>query len=533
MQQHKCVEDYLNAVIPKNIADSKATELRAEMEGHIYDKAEFYMEIGYDEETAFNKAVTEMGEADGVKTEFEAIYKDSTLKGVLWFLGVCTVNFLFVGVGHGYFLLEHNYSFVSPSVLELFLSLCFLAILVSHTVKCCRNKLHKQLKGISYAFAFISACSIITSGIFVPVAYAVPLILCYVTSGTEPDFSLVFLINILLLFVYTLLCFLSLVNDYRYQKKTHRISVKTIAVILLVISIGFSYTYGLAYIKYEYPYLEKKWYRQNAPESEFLSNKTTEQLKIYNSIKLGDDVRKVKKLLKETGFANENAAYEADTSTKELDEMLAELFPEDENDQGIEKYITSRFFSYEIESYLSSNLVKNVGTNKYTAYYYDVKDSADDENTYDDIISCILISYDNEGKIDYKLYFPDVESDIPDTYYQNNTHGEATLKWFNSLKKGDSIDSALKFIRSTDSLIIEDKKRVDTGTKSVYKIYLQCLYPIETDFIDFILGNPPETIGHSFEIDIEAENGKIMSGVMDYYYDDDADRTIDGTAKIK
>ena len=43
MQQHKCVEDYLNSVVPTNIPDSKRAELRDEMESHIYDKAEFYM----------------------------------------------------------------------------------------------------------------------------------------------------------------------------------------------------------------------------------------------------------------------------------------------------------------------------------------------------------------------------------------------------------------------------------------------------------------------------------------------------------
>ena len=50
MQQHKIVEDYLSSIIPDKIADSTKTELRAEIESHIYDKAEFYMEIGYDEE---------------------------------------------------------------------------------------------------------------------------------------------------------------------------------------------------------------------------------------------------------------------------------------------------------------------------------------------------------------------------------------------------------------------------------------------------------------------------------------------------
>ncbi len=75
MQQRKIVEDYLNNVIPDKISDSTKAELRAEIESHIYDKAEFYIEIGYDEETAFKKAIVEMGEAEPVREEFSQIYK--------------------------------------------------------------------------------------------------------------------------------------------------------------------------------------------------------------------------------------------------------------------------------------------------------------------------------------------------------------------------------------------------------------------------------------------------------------------------
>lgn len=531
MQQHKCVEDYLNSVVPTNIPDSKRAELRDEMESHIYDKAEFYMEIGYSEEDSFSKAVEEMGEAQGVKTEFEAIYKDSTLKGILWFLGLCTLNLLSVQFGLGYWYFVEPSMHEEPSILWLTVFLSGFVFLITQTVKCCREKLHKQLTGIVSALGVISLGSIITSGLIYPILNAGHLVCCYLTNSPAPETDLAFPVNIIALFIATFICAMSLTRDYRHRTKPYRLSLKAIAVILSVISICFTLVYIPAYTKYEYPYMETSWYDQNNPESEFLSNITTEQFKIYNSIKLGEDARQVKKELKETGFTNENAAYEADTSTKELAEFLNELYPEDESEEGVEKYITSRIFSYEIESYLSSRLVKNVGTNKYVSYYYTTK--VEYEDGYDDIISCILISYDNNGKIDYKLYFPDVESHIPDAYYQSNTHGEATLKWFDDLKKGDSTDSALSFIRNTGALIIEDEKRVGENTVSSYKIYLQCLYPLKTNFFDFLLGNPPETIDYSFELDIEAENGKITSGVMDYYYNDEAGRTIDGKKEIK
>ena len=78
MQQHKVVEDYLNSVIPTNLTDNKKAELREEIETHIYDKAEFYIKIGYEEKIAFEKAVDEMGkeEVESIKASFEVIYKD-------------------------------------------------------------------------------------------------------------------------------------------------------------------------------------------------------------------------------------------------------------------------------------------------------------------------------------------------------------------------------------------------------------------------------------------------------------------------
>ena len=91
MQQRKIVEDYLNTVIPKKLSEDKKSEIRAEIECHIYDRADFYMEIGYDEATAFEKAVEQMGEAEPVRAELTAIHQDSSLKGFLLF---CVKSYL-------------------------------------------------------------------------------------------------------------------------------------------------------------------------------------------------------------------------------------------------------------------------------------------------------------------------------------------------------------------------------------------------------------------------------------------------------
>ena len=98
MQQHKTVEDYLDNVIPEKISKKIKDEIRAELESHIYDKADFYLNIGYDEETSIKKSIEEMGEAESVKSEFCSLYKDSTIKGLLLFGSICILNLISVSI---------------------------------------------------------------------------------------------------------------------------------------------------------------------------------------------------------------------------------------------------------------------------------------------------------------------------------------------------------------------------------------------------------------------------------------------------
>lgn len=517
MQQHKCVEDYLESVVPKNIADSKRTELRTEMESHIYDKAEFYIEIGYDEETAFNKAVEEMGEADEVKTEFESIYKDSAVKGVLWFVGLCTINLLSVsnfGLGYWYFVEPSAHHF--PSIAEL---TCFLAgfvFLITCIIKCCRYKLHKQLTGIVSALGLISLGSVITSGLFYPVLNAAYLAVCYITNSPYPEKDLAMPVNIVFLFLLTFVTFTSLNRDYRFREKTYRLPMKAIAIILSTVSVCFLWVYKSAYIKYEYRYLDKEYYEELENDNECLSDFTVEPFKVYNCVKIGDDVNRTQKLLKEKGFSDKNSVYEDYVVSDELHGFLDEVFPPEEREEGIEKYITtSNVFSYNIEGELMQRISKNVGENKYFAYYYTIPYG--EEESWDDIVSCIFISFDSEGKIDYKLFLPDIEDNISDSYYYSTHLGEDTKKWFEKLRKGDSEGCSMKFFKNTDAYIIEDEKKNGESTVRTYRVYLDCYYDLEPSVFDFLLGYPVESVSYSYEFDIAAENGKINSGKMIYY----------------
>ncbi len=486
MQQRKIVEDYISKIIPDKIADSTKAELRAEIECHIYDKAEFYMEIGYDEEAAFQKAVDEMGETKDVREEFESLYKDSTLKGILLFLGMCTINLLSVswfGLGYWYFVEPSMHHF--PSLIELIVFLVIFIFSTVYTIKCCRHKLHKQLSGITAAYALMALGSVITSGLFYPVLNAGYLLYCYITNGPTPEKDIAFPINILVLFLYAFISFVSLNKDYRYRSKPYRISLKLITIILSVIGVCFVAVYGFAYEKYErwYPEESKEGWYTETPTEYYLSNITAEQKEIYDSITMGTNAKETETKLIKEGFVKQNIKYK--------------------------NFICDNYLlPYWIEDYLYE---KNPDTTKgceYAIYCY--TNGMEYEDYYDDIISCVIISYNSNNEIIYKLFIPDIEAQTLNGSYLNYHHGEETQTWFNNLKNGANCKNALEFIRSTDSYIIEEEKYDNGKTLNTYYVELKCYYPFETDFIDFLFGYGPDTKGYHYVFEINAENGDII-----------------------
>ncbi len=487
--QHKIVEDYLQNVIPKKLTESIKAELRAEIESHIYDKAEFYMEVGYSEEVAFHKAIEAMGETESVNREFTSLYKDSGFKGFILFACMCTVNLLSVswfGLGYWYFVEPsmHHY----PSIIELTVFLVGFIFITVYTVKCSREKLYKQLSWITSAYGLIALTSCVTSGLFYPIFNAGHLLIAYLSNAPAPERDLAVPVNIVVLVAYAIFSFMSLYREKNFRRKPYRLTLKLITVILSVISVGFVTVYGLAYDKYEYLYNDEAAYEEY-PEENYLSNIISEQRGVYVLINNGDDVQVTEKKLIENGFVNQNKEYE--------------------------KFIDDCFMlPYHIRDYLHNKNPEHLNAAGYEIYCY--TNGMDDEDDYDDIVSCIVFAYNGDSEVTYKLFIPDINDGGYD-WYQNYSHGEKTQKWFNGLKKNDSTEDSLEFIRSTGAYIIEGEKYEVDKTIGTYKIDLRCLYTIESTFADFLLGNAPCHVSYQYDMEIKSENGKLTDFIMDPY----------------
>ena len=76
-------DDYLN-VVKQNIKNKKLhAPICAELESHLQDSADFYVEIGYDEVTANKKALEDMGKPDKVGFTFSKLHDVSKAQKIL------------------------------------------------------------------------------------------------------------------------------------------------------------------------------------------------------------------------------------------------------------------------------------------------------------------------------------------------------------------------------------------------------------------------------------------------------------------
>ena len=58
----KRIEEFINEFLPKRITKEKRYELQAELENHIYERIDYYTEIGYSEEESLEKALKDFGD---------------------------------------------------------------------------------------------------------------------------------------------------------------------------------------------------------------------------------------------------------------------------------------------------------------------------------------------------------------------------------------------------------------------------------------------------------------------------------------
>lgn len=424
----------------------------------------------------------------------EIFHKDSTTGAVLLFIALCTINILSVKAGYGYWYFVEPWGDYLPSIVTLAFWLAGFILFTVYTIICCRKKLKKHLTAITTALGLIALGSVITSGIFYPIFNALGLVFRYVTNTYDPESTVIAIIpyalNIIALIIYVCLTFHALYKSSDGEVATYRFSSRKIAAILFVICATLLVLYGFAFAEYEYEEFNDDYYTEASPEYQ-TSRLTAEQRNLYDGIKNGDDATETEKELLAKGFVKQ--------------------------EQNYEDFIYDCLFPYYIDDYLNRNSPENAVTSKYAIYCY--SHEMEEPESWDDIISCIIISYDPNGKINYKLFIPNADGCNTDGYYLSYEHGKQTREWFDNIKNGESSACALEFIRSTGATIIEAEKCEGEIKINTYKIILQCYYPLEVDFCDFLLNRYADNMSYFYDFEITTADDAVVKKQEMHDYD--------------
>ena len=78
----KEIKAFVDTLIPAKLPEERKAELAAELESHLYEKVDFYMEIGYSQDESTKKAIDDFAEDESVRNgifnEFERLYRERT-----------------------------------------------------------------------------------------------------------------------------------------------------------------------------------------------------------------------------------------------------------------------------------------------------------------------------------------------------------------------------------------------------------------------------------------------------------------------
>ena len=96
MSKPKIVSDYLDAAVPKGLTASRRKLLTEELEGHIYDRVDAYMQMGYTKEESLQKAIEAMGDAEPVREQFDELYGESEWQVILTYVVLVFCSSIFI-----------------------------------------------------------------------------------------------------------------------------------------------------------------------------------------------------------------------------------------------------------------------------------------------------------------------------------------------------------------------------------------------------------------------------------------------------
>ncbi len=270
MPEHEKITAYLNAVIPEKIPTKRKRDIEEEYRCHIADRIEKYREIGYDEETSIEKALTDMGDAQPVRESIERLYRDRTVFAVALSLALLAATYAANTYGCIYASLD---TADDPGTPHVFFSALVTFGLLLTILRAYQKRQRKTLLATGILMALYIPTTLLSSAIFQPLLYATVL-MCYffieiifgipfgVDGTIYVDLAPVFFGSIGLMIAFCALSFWLYKKAARTvklsvpPKRRRRPKLKTLAVLLALYTVFLT---GVFYIASGYYGITEHW----------------------------------------------------------------------------------------------------------------------------------------------------------------------------------------------------------------------------------------------------------------------------------
>lgn len=462
MSKPKIVSDYLEAAVPKGLSASRRKLLTEELEGHIYDRVDAYMEIGYTKEESLQKAIEAMGDAEPVQVEFNRLYNGDTVLA-------CLVSFSMVLSALLFHCIFGNTIFSMPNETELAVSLIFVFSLILAEIWAYRKKRKNVLISFAVTTAVIFVLPIFPLGYLaaatvnfaqIPEIIASSLLACVCALFRISNETLYYDTDILSLFVLPLAiagCLIALPADFaascdrdkQYdeapsKKKSLRLPYIGIFFIALTAVLCVWYSSACDYYQID---------DGGTVVRERLEEKRYKDLyEIYNRISDEADFETADSILRECGLIPQDEFLES------LPPLEREGWEADRNDKGVVLSDNDRFYLFPgkhgpIESYYDFNGDEEVA-------HYSVRGIIIPD-TGKETISHIEMVFSNEEGYNNGLFEKNITAPIYDA--------------FSVLQKGDEkseVLSAFENLHFTDVIMQRDLSGSVPNEARTYRCYM-------------------------------------------------------------
>lgn len=483
------INDYVNSLVPLNIPKRKRKDIREELLSHIFDRIDYYKEIGYDTDSAIDKALCDMGEDEAtkasVRNEFEQLHHERTWWSFVACAVILVMNLLCWPLGNWVMSADFN---DEPDVFKALVSFGMIFVMLFGVVFARVKKYRKMLVGIGVSNVIVAGCFLFC---FYPQAafYVMDLnIVCLIERFTP------FYMNDILeyyvggIFFISCIVFLALCSLYCFVmavllKKGKAGTVKNVK--RKVVTFVAAYFAVAVFSCVIYPWSEA--YERDYPMwfNEYNSCISEETGELYENIDLLDDYQKAADYLTENGWMS------IETYEKTLDKVTLKQFRGE-----------IRRFSFEsgYEVWFNPAKLKDISGNGFIAV------CKNDDNK---------ISGKSVGNLNTEMYNSKYGFGYSRQSDERRDDMKELIAAFDKLKKGDREENVLAVFGSDTGVVYQygeiytKSASIENGIlKTYYRIYsLGTVYPNEKSWYDRVRDR-------YFEFTFE--NGLLTQGKMHY-----------------